>query len=249
MLIQADKPSVPEVFPSGVVRYPRAASSSIEAIYDAELVRRFNSGDETAFIEIMNRYRGLIMSVAYGVLKNQADAEEIAQDTFLSAHRGLGGFRGDSSLATWLHRIALNLSRNRYWYFYRRLRHASISLDSAAGEQSHSTLLDLVTCGAVGPTRDLLISEFSDLIATCIAQLGAPHREILAMHVTLRHSYAEIAQHFGISVGTVKSRIGRARDRLRVLMSEACPEFNAAERCAEWFDPVRHSGGIEVMAS
>src|SRR5690606_6066136 len=85
-------------------RSARAANSQQEAAYDAELVRRFNAGDESAFVEIMTRYREKIFSVALALLRNRADAEEIAQDTFIRAHRGLARFRGDSSLATWLHR-------------------------------------------------------------------------------------------------------------------------------------------------
>lgn len=214
---------------------------------DAGLVRRFNLGDEAAFTAIMTRYRERLWSVAFGVLKNRGDAEEITQDAFICAHRGLAGFRGDSSLATWLHRIALNLSRNRYWYFQRRFRHASVSLDAAFGEQGHLSFLDLVTTDAVGPSRDVLISEFSELIATCMTRLAPSQREILAM--TPRHSYAEIAQHFDINVGTVKSRIARARDRLRALMSDVCPEFNATQRRVEWFDPIRPMGGIEAVGA
>src|SRR5512132_1613034 len=112
-------------------RSARAAASHQEAAHDAELVRRFNAGDEAAFVEIMTRYREKIFSVALALLRNRADAEEIAQDTFIRAHRGLARFRGDSSLATWLHRIAVNLARNRYWYFFRRRRHATLSLDCA----------------------------------------------------------------------------------------------------------------------
>jgi len=84
----------------------RAATSMQEAIHDAELVRRFNAGDEDAFVEIVNRYRGKIFSIALCHLRNHADAEEIAQDTFIRAHRGLARFRGDSSLATWLHPVS-----------------------------------------------------------------------------------------------------------------------------------------------
>ncbi len=229
--------------------FRRASTSGREAIYDAELVRRFRRGDDTAFSTIMIRYRKRLFSVAFSVLHNRSDAEEIAQDTFLRAHRDLGGFRGDSSLATWLHHIALNLARNRYWYFHRRCRHASVSLDSALGEQSHTTIADLVTTDAVSPTREVLIAEFSDLIARCMTRLDTPQREILEMCITLRLSYAEIAQRCGISIGTVKSRIARARDSLRTRMNEACPEFNAGERRVEWFDPVRPTGGIEVIAS
>ena len=120
-------------------RQARAAASQQEAAHDAGLVRRFNAGDEAAFEEIMNRYREKIFSVALALLRNRADAEEIAQDTFIRAHRGLARFRGDSSLATWLHRIAVNLARNRYWYFFRRRRHATLSLDCALSDDSDAT--------------------------------------------------------------------------------------------------------------
>src|SRR5438105_3726280 len=123
--------SVPKPSLQSAERAARAATSQQEAEHDAELVRRFNAGDEDAFVEIMTRYREKIFSVALALLRNRADAEEIAQDTFIRAHRGLARFRGDSSLATWLHRIAVNLARNRYWYFFRRRRHATLSLDCA----------------------------------------------------------------------------------------------------------------------
>src|SRR5580658_8588126 len=109
----------------------RVAAATQEAAYDAELVRRFNGGDEAAFVEIIGRHRGKIVSIALGHLRNHADADEIAQDTFIRAHRGLARFRGDSSLATWLYRVAFNLSRNRYKYYYCRRRHATLSLDCA----------------------------------------------------------------------------------------------------------------------
>ena len=235
----------PETGHSKTTCYRRAATSDREALYDAELVRRFNTGDETAFTEIMTRYRERLYAVAFGVLKNHGDAEEIAQDAFLSAHRGLSGFRGESSLATWLHRIALNLSRNRYWYFHRRCRHSNLSIDSTLCEESR-TVSDLVTTDAVGPAREVVMAEFSDLIATCMTRLEPPQREILTMRVILRQSYADIAQQFDITIGTVKSRIARARDRLRVLLRAACPEFDAAARPVEWFEPVRHTRGIVV---
>ena len=94
-----------------------------ESILDVDLVQRFNGGDESAFEEIMNRHKTRIFAAAMALLRNHADAEEITQDTFVRAHRGLAAFRGDSSLATWLHRIAVNLARNRYWYFFQPLLH------------------------------------------------------------------------------------------------------------------------------
>jgi RNA polymerase sigma-70 factor (ECF subfamily) len=102
-----------------------------EARLDAVLVRRFNAGDPAAFVEIVTRYRDKMFHFALRLLRNRPDAEEIAQDTFIRAHQGLAHFRGDSSLSAWLHCIALNLSRNRYRYFFRRCSHAMQSLDCA----------------------------------------------------------------------------------------------------------------------
>src|ERR1700722_12628111 len=79
-----------------------AATSGQEAVHDAELVRRFNAGDDSAFVEIVMRYRGKMFAIALSHLRNHADAEEIAQDTFIRAHRSLARCRADSSLATWL---------------------------------------------------------------------------------------------------------------------------------------------------
>ena len=227
----------------------RAAAARQEAMLDAELVRRFNAGDEPAFVEIITRYRERMLAVAFAVLKNRADAEEIAQDTFIRAHRALAKFRGDSSLATWLHSIALNLARNRYWYFFRRRRHATISLDCPLSDDHQATFSDLVGTDTAGPARAAVASEFSELVAVCMARLGAQPREILTLRNSLNRSYGEIARELGISVGTVKSRIARARERLRVLLAEACPEFGPDAQPVAWFDLVRSAGGIEVIGA
>src|SRR5271157_4880991 len=123
-----------------------------DAIQDAESVRRFNAGDESAFIEIMSRHSPRVFAAAMGLLHNRADAEEIVQDTFIRAHRGFARFRGDCSVATWLHRIAVNLARNRYWYFFRRRRSATLSLDAAMGEDGDSTFSDLVSASEADPS-------------------------------------------------------------------------------------------------
>ncbi len=175
------------------------------------LVRRFNAGDESAFVEIMQHYQERMFAVGFSLLKNRADAEEIAQDTFIRAHRGLAKFRGDASLATWLHRIAVNLARNRYWYFFRRRRHATLSLDCTFSDTNQATFADLVASPATGPAQEAVINEFSTLVATCMGQLEVQAREILTLRNSLNQSYGEIAAKLGLKVGTVKSRIARAR--------------------------------------
>jgi RNA polymerase sigma-70 factor (ECF subfamily) len=226
----------------------RAVASRQRALHDASLVRRFNAGDESAFEEIMARHRDRMFAIAFAMLRNHADAEEIAQDTFIRAHRGLARFRGDASLATWLHRIALNLARNRFCYFFRRRRHATLSLDCAFGDDNRATFADLVASDAPGPVREVAAAEFSDLVAACMPRLGTRAREILTLRNSLNRTYGEIARELGISVGTVKSRIARAREKLRELLTEACPEFGRSTSPETWFDPVRSSSEVEMIS-
>jgi len=208
------------------------------AIDDA-LVRRFNGGDETAFVEIIDRYQVKILSVTLALLHNHADADEITQDTFIRAHRGLVNFRGDSSLSTWLYRIAVNLSRNRYWYFFRRHRQDSISLDCALTEGKAGTFSDLVADAGQDPAQETVVNEFAALITRSMKRLEAHHREVLTLRNVLNRSYEQIATTLGINVGTVKSRIARARESLRACLSETCPEFARGETSGEWFLPSR----------
>jgi RNA polymerase sigma-70 factor (ECF subfamily) len=223
-------------------RTARAAVARQEALHDATLVRRFNAGDETAFSEIVARYRAKLLAVALGLLRNRADAEEIAQDALIRAHRGLVNFRGDSSLSAWLHCITLNLARNRYWYFYRRRRHATQSLDCAISADSSATYADLVASDLPDPVRVAATREFSVLVAACMEKLQSGQREILLQRNVRHHSYRDIARTLGIGIGTVKSRIGRARRDLRLMLVKTYPEFAPAASPAEWFDPVRPTG-------
>ncbi len=220
----------------------RRALAVTAAAYDAKLVQRFHGGDETAFLEIMERYRTKIHAITCGILHNHADAEELTQDTFIRAHRGLARFRGDSSLATWLHRIAVNLARNRYWYFFRRHRHATLSLDCPMRDNSTATIADLVAAEEADPARATTTAEFVELIGICMEKLSPRHREILTLRNILHRSYDEIATALGLSVGTVKSRIARARENIRALLAAECPEFGAEEGTAVWFDRHRPTG-------
>ena len=227
----------------------RSALSRQEARHDDTLVRRFNAGDQAAFVEIVARYRGKMQIVAHSMLRNHADAEEIAQDTFIRAHRSLAFFRGDSSLSAWLHCITLNLSRNRYWYFFRRRRHATQSLDCAISADTQATYADLVACDAPGPVREATTREFSALVAECMAKLNAQQREILILRNVRQCSYEEIARTLGIKVGTVKSRVGRARRELRLMLAKTYPEFAPEDSPFTWFDSARSSGRQQVVCA
>ncbi|MEI7553298.1 MAG: sigma-70 family RNA polymerase sigma factor [Verrucomicrobiota bacterium] len=226
----------------------KASAAAAEALIDAGLVQRCNAGDESAFVTIMARHRARIFTVTLGLLRNHADAEEITQDTFIRAHRGLARFRGDSSLSTWLHHIAVNLARNRYWYFFRRRRQDTLSLDCPLQADQDGSFADLLADAGPDPAQAAARGEFAELVDHCLARLDARHREILTLRNLLHHSYEEIAVILGLQVGTVKSRIARARERLRAELAAACPEFAPESAPSTWFLPARASYGRPALA-
>jgi RNA polymerase sigma-70 factor (ECF subfamily) len=214
-----------------------------ETAYDAELVRRFNAGDKDAFVEIVTRHQGKMFSIAFRHLRNHADAEEIAQDTFIRAHRGLARFRGDSSLSSWLHRIVINLSRNRYGYFFRRHRHETSSFDCALSDDNDATFGDLIASNMPDPAREEVNQEFLVHVTICMGKLSARQREILMLRNLQDHSYEEIAKILDLSPGTVKSRIARARKNLRSLLVQVYGDLKSdLPLSSQWFGPSRPLG-------
>jgi RNA polymerase sigma-70 factor, ECF subfamily len=225
------------------------SSPDSDGAVDARLVERSAAGDESAFAEIIARHQGRVYGLVLNLLRNPADAEEITQDTFIRAYRGLSRFRGESSLATWLHRIALNLARNRYWYFFRRRRHRWISLDQPLRDDSATCMADLVATPQADPAQETALSEFTALVARTMERLNHRQREILAMRNLLDLSYDEIARVLGISVGTVKSRIARAREKMRELLAESLPELKSEASLSDIFRMARAGYGQPVITS
>lgn len=210
------------------------------AAQDAALVQRLNGGDETAFAELVERHRSKVVAVALSILRNAADAEEIAADTFVRAYRGLGlaNFSEESaaysSLATWLRDEAAKLARDRYWYFRRRRRALGTrSLDGSRGvagarsEASASTSGEGKPGGEAQTERSASCEEFAELVTVCRGKLAAQDREMLALRDVLNRSCDEIATTLDVEVEAVKGRIARARGHLRSLMAETGPDLSA----------------------
>ena len=187
---------------------------------DRILVDRFKNGDAAAFDEMVARYWTRIYSMVNQLLRNPQDAEEVTQDAFIRAHRGLENFRGDSAFSTWLYQIATNLARNRYWYWWRRKRDKSVSIDAPLGGDGDATLADIIPAEVETPDDIAVTQEFVARIARGMERLGAKHREILILRNVKNLSYEEIADILGISIGTVKSRIARARESLRAKVGD-----------------------------
>lgn len=185
---------------------------------DELLIERVKNGDIAAYNDIVTRYYDRIFARVSQLLKNKQDAEEVTQDAFIRAQRGLDTFRGDASFSTWLYQIATNLAHNRYWYWFRRKRDQSISLDQPLGDEGDMTLESLMPSEGESPAEATVTQEFVDRVSECMHDLNEKHKEVLILRNVKNLSYDEIAGQLEISVGTVKSRIARARETLRELM-------------------------------
>lgn len=196
------------------------SSKAQEVALDLSLIERFKGGDPSAFDEMVTRYWGRIYAMVNQLLRNQQDAEEVTQDAFIRAHRGLANFRGDSAFSTWLYQIATNLARNRYWYWWRRKRDKSISFDQPVSAENETTLGEIFPAEVETPGDATVTREYVSRISECMAMLNPKHREVLILRNVKNLSYEEIAVIIGINVGTVKSRIARARESLREKLGE-----------------------------
>lgn len=189
---------------------------------ERRFLRRLQRRDEAAFTELVERYKAMVFGVSFRLLHDRADAEDVAQDVFVRVFKGLDGFREQSSLRTWIYQITLNLSRNRLRARSRRAHGAHDSLDE------HSSLLDRSLFGdsaaprpeSLGedPTRATERREAASLLSDGLARLQSEAREVLVLRDLEELSYDEIAVVLGVAVGTVKSRLFRARAALRQSM-------------------------------
>ena len=193
-------------------------TDSIDA--DELLIERIKAGDMAAYNVMVIRHYDRIFSRVLQLLNNKQDAEEVTQDAFIRAHRALENFRGDASFSTWLYQIATNLAHNRYWYWFRRKRDQSISLDQPQCEDGSLTLENVMPCADENPAEAVVTQEFVDRVSACMQYLNDKHKEVLILRNVKNLTYDEIAQQLEISVGTVKSRIARARESLRGLLGE-----------------------------
>jgi len=172
-------------------------------------------GDSAQFSELVRENWDKVYGRANAILNNKQDAEEVAQDTFIRAQKAMSSFRGDCSLSTWLYKIATNLAHNKHWYWFRRKRQSSMSLQANIGDSEDSlTFEDTISAPTQTPAQESVSNEFETLLPIAIDRLPQIYSEVLR----LRHedlSYDEIAERLNIGVGTVKSRLSRAREFLR----------------------------------
>ena len=186
---------------------------------EAEFLERLRNGEPEAFDNLIIRYSGDIYAVLYRITESAEDAADLTQETFLSALRSIKGFRGDSELKTWLTRIAINHSRNRFRWWKRRKKGATISLDSPIGD-SETRLADSIAGENESAEDSVLRRERETALRKALSQLPEHYREAIVLCDIEGYSYDEIAAALEINIGTVKSRIARGRDELRKRLSD-----------------------------
>jgi RNA polymerase sigma-70 factor (ECF subfamily) len=169
--------------------------------FDRGLVRRFQAGDRTAFVELMERHERRVYNLAYRMLGSAEDARDASQDAFLSCYRNLARFRGDSTFGTWLHRIAVNAC-----YDVLRKRPLVVSMDALSLEPPVSDHAD-----RAGAAAD---------VHRALQAVPPEFRSVLIMFELLDMPLDEIAAALEIPVGTVKSRLHRGRAALGRVLSK-----------------------------
>jgi len=185
------------------------------------LVADLQRGDEVAFNRLVSENWDKIFNRANSLLNNYQDAQEVAQDTFIKARKSINAFRGECAIGTWLYHIATNLARNKHWYWWRRKRAQSISFDAPLSDEGVATVGDVISCPSPNPREQALSSEFEEMLPKAVAAMPEKYSDVFNLRVSKHLSYDEIAEQLGLSVGTVKSRLSRAREFLRAELSES----------------------------
>jgi RNA polymerase sigma-70 factor (ECF subfamily) len=175
------------------------------------LLSRLRSGDPRAFEDLVRRYQHRVFGVALRMMRDRAEAEEIAQEAFLRAHRSLGEFRGEAKLSTWLFAITSRLCLSRLGRGERRLRRL--------GEESLAGLAG----GAPGPGEELERDEVESALERAIGELPEDRRIVVLLRDVEGLAYEDIAETLGWEPGTVRSRLHRARQDLKAKLERFLP--------------------------
>ena len=187
------------------------------SIEDLSLARQAAAGNDNAFSVLVDRYSRLIYNVALRSVSSPEDAADISQETFLKAWRSIGSFRGDCALSTWLCRIAINCCRD---HARSAKRHRVLSL-TVHDDEEESKVLDIPDTDVTAmPEEELTRQTEIAAVRQAIDALPEDQKMIITMRDITGLSYAEIAETLGLEMGTVKSRINRARGAVKKFLLE-----------------------------
>lgn len=179
------------------------------------IVERLQARDERAFNELVRQFERRVFGLVFRMLGSREEAEDLAQEVFVQVFKAIDQFRGESKLSTWIYRIAINLCKNRNKYLQRRHAHQQDDIE-ALGDRAPMSSAKGTTAGSIARPDDMLVGlQVERIVQDAIQQLEEDFREVLILRDVEDMSYEEIGEITGLPSGTVKSRIHRARERLR----------------------------------
>lgn len=176
---------------------------------DKELVRRVQRGDQAAFDLLVRKYQHRIAALIGRYVSDWSECQDVAQDTFIRAYRAIGNFRGDAQFYTWLHRIAVNTAKNHLVAHNRRPPNDDIDVADAEQFDSGIRLRDTDT-----PERELARQQMEQAVMRAVEALPEELRLAISLREVDGLSYEEIARRMDCPIGTVRSRIFRAREAI-----------------------------------
>jgi RNA polymerase sigma-70 factor (ECF subfamily) len=184
---------------------------------EAAIVAELQAGNEEAYSWLIAQFHQPIYSLVYRVLNDPADAADTTQEVFLKVFRGIKRFHGESSLKTWIYRIAVHEASNqRRWWFRHKAKETSMEPElSDTAEYAAPALKDTLVDDGMSPFDALMQEEFRDRVEAELRQVPEPYRTTVILRDIEELSYEEIAEVMETSLGTVKSRLMRGRDALR----------------------------------
>jgi RNA polymerase sigma-70 factor (ECF subfamily) len=175
---------------------------------DARLVARCRRGEREAFDELVERYQAKVYNLAYRLLGDADEASDVSQEAFLRIYRGLQSFQGGSALTTWVYRIVHNLCLDE---MKRKRRRPQIVADPTDSDDSSEPLIDRLSDESDEPENQILGDERARAVRAAVHRLRGHHRDVLVLYDLEGFSYNEIAEILHTNVGTIKSRLNRAR--------------------------------------
>ncbi|MGB0663909.1 MAG: RNA polymerase sigma factor RpoE [Pontibacterium sp.] len=184
-------------------------SQDVEALVDRQLVERVQAGDFRAFDLLVKKYQSRVIALISRYVTDQSEALDVSQEAFIKAYKALPSFRGDSSFYTWLYRIAINAAKNHLVAMGRRPPAADVLIDDAYLTQAENGLDEVET-----PENQLNRDEMHEALVKVMEGLSDDLRIALSLREFEGMSYEEISEVMGCPVGTVRSRIFRAREAI-----------------------------------
>lgn len=179
---------------------------------ETRFIERLKRGDTAAFEKLVAERSGEIYGLLYRLTENGEEARDLTQETFLRAFQSIQSFRGEADLRTWIYRIAINQARNRWRWWRRRKREATVSIDSP---DNGPLAAKLQADKQDSPEQEALAHERERVLRKALSSLRRVYREAVILRDIEGLTYEEVATTLSISVGTVKSRLARGRAELR----------------------------------